>query len=129
MDASASSRESDRLRILQLVSDGKVKASEGVNLLDALNNAPKNKGAFRAAHAAGSSQGELRWFRIKVTNIQTGRSKAVVNIPLTLAEWGLRFGARFAPEVGDVDLGELSQMLTERDLDGKIIDVVDEEDG
>ncbi len=129
MDQNLSNQESDRMHILQMVADGKVSANEGVNLLDAMNANPKGKNASQANRMPGDGKTEARWFRVRVTDVQTGRSKAVVNIPLTLAEWGLRIGAKYAPEVGDVDLGELSQMLYDRNLEGKIIDVVDEEDG
>ncbi len=129
MDQNLSNHESDRMHILQMVADGKVSANEGVNLLDAMNANPKGKNASQTNRMAGDGKTEAHWFRVRVTDVQTGRSKAVVNIPLTLAEWGLRIGAKYAPEVGDVDLSELSQMLHDRNLEGKIIDVVDEEDG
>jgi hypothetical protein len=52
-----------------------------------------------------------------------------VNIPFRLASWGLRLGTRFSPEVGDLNLQELSDLLHQDGLQGKIVDVVDEEDG
>jgi hypothetical protein len=45
-----------------------------------------------------------------------------------LMEWGLRIGAQFAPEVSNVNLEELGQVLRSG-VEGKIIDVIDEEDG
>jgi hypothetical protein len=77
----------------------------------------------------GANPGGPQWFRVRVTNIATGRTRATVNIPLALAEWGLQIGARFAPEVADVDLAELSRLLNEKGTEGKIVDVLDEEDG
>ena len=129
MDQNLSNQESERMHILRMVADGKVSAGEGVNLLDAMNTNLKGKNAAQTTRPPGNGKAEAHWFRIRVTDVQTGRSKAVVNIPLSLAEWGLRIGAKYAPEVGDVDLNELSQMLYDRNLEGKIIDVVDEEDG
>jgi hypothetical protein len=118
--------ESERLRVLRLVEEGKISANEGINLLEALQPGQRSKNSSRSgASTAGSPQ----WFRVRVTDNETGRSKATVNIPLGLAEWGLRIGARYAPEVADFDLAELSNMLTEKGLEGKIIDVVDDEDG
>jgi hypothetical protein len=43
-------------------------------------------------------------------------------------EWGLQIGAQFAPEVANLDLGELKEML-QSGVEGKVIDVIDEEDG
>lgn len=129
MDQAISNQESDRLRILRLVSEGKVNAGEGKDLLDALNPFQKGKTTSRSAQPGTNETNVPRWFRIRVTNLTTGRSKVTVNIPFSLAEWGLRIGARFSPEVADIDLGELAQLLSQRDVEGKIVDVVDEEDG
>ena len=43
-------------------------------------------------------------------------------------DWGLRVGAQFAPEMDGLDLGELSEILRSG-ADGKIVEVIDEEDG
>jgi hypothetical protein len=43
-------------------------------------------------------------------------------------DWGLKIGAQFAPEVSDVNLTQLGEALRSG-VEGKIIDVVDEEDG
>ena len=54
--------------------------------------------------------------------------KALVNLPIGLMDWGLRVGAQFAPEMEGLDLGELSEILRSG-ADGKIVEVIDEEDG
>ena len=51
-----------------------------------------------------------------------------VNLPIGLMDWGLRVGAQFAPEMEGLDLGELSEILRSG-ADGKIVEVIDEEDG
>ncbi len=115
----------ERMRILKLVQDGKISPEEGVRLLQALTtaSAPK-KGATRSGK--GGLKG--RWFRVRVSDVKNGRSKANINIPLGLMEWGLQIGAQFAPEVAEIDLAQLSEMLEEGAM-GKIVDVVDDEDG
>ncbi len=114
----------ERMRILKLVQDGKISPEEGVRLLQALTaaSAPKKS----VAHRGGGLKG--RWFRVRVSDVKNGRSKANINIPLGLMEWGLQVGAQFAPEVAEIDLAQLSEML-EAGAMGKIVDVVDEEDG
>jgi hypothetical protein len=47
---------------------------------------------------------------------------------LGLMEWGVQIGAQFAPEVGDLDIKQISEML-QSGVEGKIVDVIDEEDG
>jgi len=123
MENTAATIESERLRVLRLIEEGKVSAIEGMDLLEAFGKGQKPKSTPKTGKIGPE------WFRIRVTQLETGRPKATVNIPLGLAEWGLKIGAKYAPEIGDVNLAELSQMLTENVLDGKIIDVIDEEDG
>lgn len=123
MENTSATIESERLRVLRLIEEGKVSATEGMDLLEAFGKSQKTKSTSKIGKTGPE------WFRIRVTQIESGRPKATVNIPLGLAEWGLRIGAKYAPEIGDVNLAELYQMLDERGLDGKIIDVVDEADG
>jgi hypothetical protein len=106
-----------------MVEEGKVSAEDGAELLSALR---QDHGSSKLH--GGPSPGERRWFRIKVSDIVTGKSKTTVNIPMGLMDWGLKVGAQFAPEVAGVDFNELGEILRSGG-DGKIIDVLDEEDG
>jgi len=124
MDKKTTSVEEERLRVLRLVEEGKLNAAEGINLLETLTQGQKSLKAQTRA-----SSGCPQWFRVRVTDLETGRSKATVNIPLSLMDWGMRIGAKFAPEAADCNLNELTKILREDGLGGKIIDVVDEEDG
>jgi hypothetical protein len=122
--------EDEKLRILRMVEEGKISAGEAISLLEALERGRKPaRGPSRPALNAGSATGSPRWLRVRVTDLNTGRSKATVNIPFGLMDWGLRIGAQFAPEVGSYDLQELSRVLSEEGVDGKIVDVIDDEDG
>jgi hypothetical protein len=124
MDASTNRIEQERLRVLRMVEEGKLNASEGVNLLETLAH-----GKNSSKTASHTSSGNARWFRVKVTDLETGRSKATVNIPMSLMDWGMRIGAKFAPEVADYNLNEMMKILQEDGVGGKIIDVEDDEDG
>jgi hypothetical protein len=66
--------------------------------------------------------------RIRVTDMNSGRSKASVQIPLALVDAGLKIGAHFAPEVEGVDMSNVMDAMRSG-VTGKIIDVVDDEDG
>ncbi len=118
----------ERIRILKLVQEGKISAEEGADLLQALSeaDAPAQEPAPRGGAVAKTLRG--RWFRVRVSDVKSGRPKASVNIPLGLMEWGLQIGAHFAPEVANIDLSELTEIL-QSGTPGKIVDVVDEEDG
>jgi hypothetical protein len=78
--------------------------------------------------APGAQGNGGRYFRIRVSDAATGKAKVNVNIPMGLVNVGLRMGARFAPEIGGLDMSELQNAIN-TGMTGKIIDVTDEEDG
>lgn len=116
----------ERMRILKLIDDGKITAEEGAKLLSALSSSAAGKKRTVTMRAASGKQ--PRWFRVRVTDMKSGKTKTSVNIPLGLMEWGIQIGAQFAPEVAGLDMGQLVEALQSGAM-GKIVDVVDEEDG
>jgi hypothetical protein len=110
----------ERMKILKMIEEGKVSAEEGAKLLSALANANRPLGALSASGA--------KWLRVRVTEINTGRSKASVQIPISLMEAGMKIGAHFAPEIDGVNMDELMEALRSG-MTGKIIDVTDDVDG
>ena len=110
----------ERMKILKMIEEGKVSAEEGAKLLSALTNANCPMGALSASGA--------RWLRVRVTDVATWRSKATVQIPISLMEAGMKIGAHFAPEIDGVNMDQLMDALR-LGTTGKIIDVVDDEDG
>jgi len=113
----------ERMKILKMIEEGKISAEEGARLLAALNQTRKT-----ASSGMQVGGGSPRWLRVRVTDVRTGRSKASVQIPLTLVDAGLKIGAHFAPEVEGVDMSNVMDALR-AGMTGKIIDVVDDEDG
>ena len=115
----------ERMKILKMIKEGKLSAEEGAKLLSALS-AGQNKAASGAPGELGV--GTARWLRVRVTDVASGRSKATVQIPISLIDAGMKIGAHFAPEVAGVDMTEIMTALR-AGMTGKIIDVVDDEDG
>ena len=113
----------ERMKILNMIREGKISAEEGAKLLSALGDSEKPTRA-----PSSKASGEPRWFRVRVTDLVNGKTKVSVNIPFGLMEWGMQIGAQFAPEVGDLDFEQLKEML-ESGVEGKVVDVIDEEDG
>ncbi len=113
----------ERMKILNMIREGKISAEEGAKLLSALGDTEK---ASRIPSTR--TTGEPRWFRVRVTDLVSGKTKVSVNIPFGLMEWGLQIGAQFAPEVADLDFEQLKEML-QSGVEGKVVDVIDEEDG
>jgi len=116
----------ERMKILKMIEEGKISADEGSKLLSALSDS--RRGLPVLPRLPGMPGGAPRWLRIRVTDTRTGRSKASVQIPLALVDAGMKIGAHFAPEVEGVDMSNVMEALR-MGVTGKIIDVVDEEDG
>jgi hypothetical protein len=104
-----------------MVSDNKIDAQEAARLLGALNASP-------GADAEPAPTGRARWFRVRVTDMETGRTKVNVNLPLSLVKVGMRMGAHFAPEVEELDWDEMMEAIREGAA-GKLVEVEDVEDG
>lgn len=110
----------ERLKILKMVEEGKITAEEGAKLLAALarSRKPPQKPPLRGPG------GGARWLRVRITDMASGKAKATVNLPLGLVDAGLNIAAQYAPGVAFDELIEAIKAGAE----GKIIDVVDEED-
>ncbi len=115
----------ERMQILKMIEAKQITAEEGAKLLTALGEKDKNKDA--AVPPSPATNG--RWFRVRVTDLRTGRRKVNVNIPLGLVDVGLKMGAKFAP--AGLEGLDMNQILTamKSGTQGKVVDVEDEEDG
>src|SRR5882672_3514887 len=83
----------ERMKILDMVRDGKVSAEEAARLLQALQSGAKK----------GTGGRDPRWLRVRVTDIQSGRTKVSVNVPMSLVSVGIKMGARFVPTNSNFD--------------------------
>ncbi|MFN2122966.1 MAG: SHOCT-like domain-containing protein [Candidatus Promineifilaceae bacterium] len=113
----------ERMQILRMIEEGKISAAEGADLLRALESADRRT---TSEPLKGSSK--PRWFRVRVTDIQSGRKKVDVNIPMGLVNVGIKMGAKFAPEIDGAQYESIMDAVRSGQQ-GKIIDVFDEEDG
>jgi hypothetical protein len=113
----ASSEE--RLKILRMVEEGKISPEEAARLLAAVTKAERKR--------ASTASAEGRWLRVRVTDMDSGKTAVNVNLPVSLVNVGLRMGARFVPEMEGVSMTELDDAIR-RGVTGKIIDIVDEEE-
>jgi hypothetical protein len=111
----------ERLKILKMIDEGKISAEEGAKLLAALGESRKTARKPTSSLRTGGA----RWLRVRVTDMVTGKAKATVNLPLGLVDAGLNIASQYAPGVNFEELVEAINAGAE----GKIIDVLDEEDG
>jgi len=114
-------RSDERLKVLEMLEQGKITAEEAATLLRAL------EGGERSRARATPIGGEHRYLRIQVTDMASGAGKVNVTVPIGLVRAGLRIAERFAPDFGDLDLQEIADLIAEGAM-GKIVEVVDAED-
>ena len=114
----------ERMKILKLIEEKKISADQAATLLSILQEKTES-----VEDAPNSSPEAPRWFKVRVTDTFSNKPKTSVSIPFSLLDLGLRIGAQFSPEISGVHLSELRQILRAGDAEGKLIDVVDEEDG
>jgi hypothetical protein len=113
----------ERMQILRMIEEGKITAGEGAELLRALEKSGRSQ---PNEPLKGSSA--PRWFRVRVTDTKSGRNKVNVNIPMGLVNVGIKMGAKFAPELDSAQYEEIMEAIRSGQQ-GKIMDIVDEEDG
>lgn len=115
----------ERMQILKMIEAKQITAEEGAKLLGALGE--KDRGESTALQPSPSTSG--KWFRVRVTDMKSGRRKVNVNIPLGLVDVGLKMGAKFAPAgLEGLDMNQVLSAI-KNGGEGKVVDVEDEEDG
>ena len=149
--------EDERRKVLEMVAAGKLSAGEGADLLAGtatreVAEAPSKAGASAEAEASAETEAspkgvgtveekghvveeaaapaarDLRWLKVRVGDLESGRRKVSVNIPLGLVKFGLQVGRGFTPGLQEVDWDDLSATLAKGE-GGLLVDVEDEEDG
>jgi len=138
----------ERLSILKMVEENKISAEQGVQLLSALGQPKAAPAPVMNSQPAGEAMDEAvvdevmvdettpeksftgkgRWFRVMVTDTNTGKNKVSVRLPMRMVQWGLKVGSRYTDELEGLDFNELAQALSEEG-GGPLVDVIDEEDG
>ncbi|MGI6357980.1 MAG: SHOCT-like domain-containing protein [Bacillota bacterium] len=116
--------ENERLQILKMVQSGKITAEEASKLLLAVD-----EGSMGSTAVAS----EAKWLKVRVTDLNTGKAKVNVNLPIALLEVGLNIGMKFVPEEtisrsGGIDLKELVTAIRKGAI-GKLVEVEDDDEG
>lgn len=111
----------ERLRVLQMLEDGKISPEDATSLLRALG---QRQEAGERSRLGGP---ESRYLRIRVTDLASGTGKVNVSLPLGLVSAGLRIAERFAPQSQDIDFQDLEDMIVSG-AEGKLVEVMDAED-
>jgi hypothetical protein len=113
-----------------MVQEDKITPEMAAELLKALDSSSKNQ-ASESRPFAGQENipGQSgRFFRVRVSDILTGKVRANIRLPLGMVNAGLRMGMKFSPEVEGLNAERLAEALANGKT-GKIVDVYDDEDG
>jgi len=105
----------DRATILDLLASGQISADEAAQRLRPSAAPP------RTVNLAG------RWLRVRVTDLDTGKQRVNLNLPLAWVEAGMRIGAQYRPEIANLDLGALVAQI-QSGAEGKLVEVEDLDD-
>jgi hypothetical protein len=124
----------ERVKILQMVQDGKITAEEGAQLLEALEGServpptPETPPTNSFNPVPTGTGRKPQWLRVRVTDSVSGRPRVNVRLPIGMVGIGLKMGSRFAPEMEGMDTNALMQMIEAGEV-GQIVDVSDDKDG
>lgn len=122
----------ERIKILEMVQEGKITAVEAAQLLEVLEESGRSETFVSRTMPEAPEPVALgrkpRWFRVRVSDTDSGRPRVNVRLPLSMVSIGLKMGTRFAPEIEGLDTNELMQLIESGEI-GQIVDVMDEKDG
>ncbi len=116
----------ERMKVLKMLEEGKIKADEAARLLEAVGEGPSSSDN----RAAGASPGKGRMLNIRVFKAGAETPRVKVQVPASLAKWALKFvpnHARAEVNGKELDLDEIGSWLD--GVPGDVITVNDEEDG
>jgi len=114
-------------KVLKMLEEKKINNDEAVELLDALKETEKEEQNI-------ALDKRKRFLKIRVT--KEGKPQVNVVLPFGLINWGLNIASRMGKN--NVDIGgekipinmeELSKAMNDPEFTGKIVDVVEEEEG
>lgn len=118
----------ERLKVLKMLQEGKITAEMAAELLKALDSTGRKVEVDDRSTVAFANRNSGRFFRVRVTDTDTGRTRVNIRLPLGMVNAGMRMGMRFSPEVEGLDAGRLAEALASGET-GQIMDIYDDEDG
>jgi hypothetical protein len=111
----------ERMKILDMIQEGKLDVEDGARLLSALEENPPSR--RRSAPRANPNQ----MFRVRVSD-PAGKTKVSASLPMSLIDAGLNIASNFTVNVDGISMDEVRDAINSG-MTGKIIDVYRDEDG
>lgn len=114
-------------KVLEMLEEKKITSEEATELLEALKESKKAEEDIPPAK-------RKRFLKIHVT--KGDKPQVNVTLPFGLINWGLNIASKMGKNTVDIggeeipiNMEELSKAMNDPEFTGKIIDVVDEEEG
>ncbi len=115
----------ERLKILNMIQEGKITPDEGIKLLEAMETPVRPEKPNTPQVIPGREPGFLR---IVVTDTDSGRNRVNIRLPISVVDAGFKMGAKFSPEVQGLDAKQLMGFV-KAGVTGQVVDIIDEDDG
>lgn len=112
----------ERLKVLKMVQEGKISAEDAIKLLETLE-----RSSVSDPRSAAGDNIAGKWFRVRVTDLQTGRNKVNVRLPMAIVRTGMKMGVKFSPQLDGIESDKLMSLLQDGRL-GEVLDVVNHEE-
>ncbi|MFP4016548.1 MAG: SHOCT-like domain-containing protein [Halanaerobiales bacterium] len=115
----------EKMQILKMIEEGKINSSEGLELLEAIENKAADNSIISSNKITAA-----KWLRVRV-KAEDDKTKVNVNIPISLVDVGLKIAKAYSPELNseelkDIDFDEIIKAIKDG-AEGKIVDIYDEE--
>jgi len=121
-----------RKEILQMLSEGQIDVARATEMLnDARESSEPAAPPVREPEAPNPpavGKPGRHWLHVHVSDLESGRQRVKVNVPLGLVNFGLKIGARFTDEVDDSMMHDVLAALQDESLTGTLVEVEDVED-
>lgn len=114
----------ERMRILQMIQDGKIGVDDGAKLLSAMEDQDRPARRPRLT----TSWQDARMLRVRVADQSGEKAKVSVTLPIALVDAGLNIAANYVTDMDDARIESLKDAIRSGYV-GKILDYVDEKDG
>ena len=124
----------EKIRILNMVQDGKITAEEAAKLLEVLEvKEEKNEVEVLNRFDGGSSpKGKPRWLRIVVTDTNTGKKQVNLKLPVSILKSGMNIASKFNVDndvLNQIDLDGVLSMADSDNPTGVLVDIEETESG
>ena len=136
---------STRKEILEMLSRGEIDVARATDLLNSARESadsayesepepasplPPNSPAPPRAPVppAPPVNAKGRWLHIHVSDLESGRQRVRVNVPLGLVNFGLKIGSRFTNEIDNDTVHQVMDALQDPAITGTLVEVEDLDD-